>query len=235
MKEKLPAIFVLLIIIVIAILFFVFKSSDTTKENMRSSVSETGGRINRLGKLDKECSLALLNQIKYLNKEKFFKEFTFNRYKTTDELKTIPADLDVNSSKSARMFRTSIRQELKDKGVDFAGHYTIVSVGLTGWQEIYWIVDRSSGKAYEFPYAPYALDFRHNSNLLIMDSKDIILNRLNTMKVGYISPCINIDRYDIPPSEITDLRPFYFLWQNDELTLLAPKTIDPPVNRFWSN
>ncbi len=234
MKGKLPTIFVALAIFVIAILFFVFSRSNTTKENVQNSISETGGRMNQPEKLDKECSLAILNQIEYLNKEKFFEEFTFNRYKITGELETTPVDLDVDSSKSARMFRTLIRQDLKDKGVNFAGHYTIASVGLTGWQESYWIVDRSNGKAYELPYAPYALDFRNNSNLLIMDSRDIILNRLNDMKGEYISPCINIDRYDIQPSEITDLKPFYFLWQNDKLILLAPKTIDPPVNNFWS-
>lgn len=234
MRDKLTIIFVALFILVMATLFFVFKRDNITKENMQGNISELGGQISQTDKVDKECSLAFLNQMEYLNKEKFFDEFTFDRYKTTDELKMTPADLDVNSSKSARMFRTLIRQDLKDKGVNFAGHYTIASVGLTGWQESYWIVDRLNGKVYEFPYAPYALDFRNTSNLLIMDSRDIISNRLSAMKGKYDSPCINIDRYDINPSEITDLRPFYFLWQNDELILLAPKTIDPPVSRFWS-
>ena len=234
MRDKLPTIFVVLAVFVIAILFFVFGHSNTTKESVQSSISETGEQMNPPDQLDKKCSLAVLEQDEYLNKEKFFEEFTFDRYKVTGELETTPVDLDVNSSESARMFRTLIRKDLKDRGVNFAGHYTIASVGLTGWPESYWIVDRSNGKAYELPYAPYALDFRNNSNLLIMDSRDIILNRLNRMKGEYVSPCINIDRFDIDPLEITDLKPFYFLWQNDKLILLAPKTIDPPVNNFWS-
>lgn len=209
---------------------------ENIKEKAESSISETGGQMDQLNKLDKECSIALMDQTEYLNKEKFFEEFTFDRYKTTEELKTTPADLDINSSKSARMFRTSIRQDLKDNGVNFSGHYTITNgAGLTGWQNSLWIVDRSNGKAHEFPYAPYALDFRNNSNLLIMDSRDIISKHLSSMKGAYNSPCVNIDRYDIDPSEITDLRPFYFLWQNNELILLAPKTINPPVTRFWSD
>lgn len=170
-----------LVIIVIVILFF-----DTTKEKTGSSIYKVDGQTNQIDKLDKECSLTFLNQIEYLSKEKFSEEFTFDRYKTTDALKKKPADLDINSSNSARMFRTLIRQDLKNNGVNFAGHYTIASVGLTGWQQSYWIVDRSNGKAYEFPYAPHALDFRNNSNLLIIDSRDFILKRLNSMKGGMI-------------------------------------------------
>lgn len=231
MKGKLPIIFVVLVIVLITI-FFVLKKGDTTKENLQSSMPELGGWMNQLDKLNKkdECSLAILNQIDYLNKEKFFEEFTFDRYKITDGLKTIPANLDINSDRSAKEFRTMIRSELTEKGVNFAGHYSIVSVGMTGWGMNYWIVDRNNGKAYAFPYMPTFLDFKKDSNLIVMNSKDSIFSSMRATS-DYRDNCGNTGTMYL---SYTDARPFYFLWQNDKLILLAPKTIDPPVNQFWN-
>jgi len=225
-----------LIIVVMVTLFFVFRHSDnpvvTVKENIQYNVPEPGEWVDQLDKLDRKdkCSLAILNQIDYLNKEKFFEEFTFDRYKITNVSKTIPANLDINSDRSAKEFRTMIHSELVEKGVNFAGHYSIVSVGLTGWGENYWIVDRNNGKAYPFPYIPTFLDFRKDSNLIIMDSKDAIFSSMRETS-DYRDNCTTTRTMYL---YFPNVRPFYFLWQNDKLILLAPKTIDPPVNQFWS-
>lgn len=120
--------------------------------------------------IDPECVTSLLARNKYFESEKLSEIYTFEKYPTSFFLTTQPVDLDTSSSKSARMFRTSIRQDL-ERGVEFAGHYTIASSGLRSNST--WIVDRSNGRAYEFPYAPYELDFRKNSNLLI---KSFLIN-----------------------------------------------------------
>jgi len=225
----------LLVIAVIVMLFLILRGNNNpivnVKENVQYNIPEPGKWMDQLDKLERkdECSLAILNQIDYLNKETFFEEFIFDNYKIIDELKTIPADLDINSDRSAKKFRTMIRSELNEKGVNFAGHYSIVSVGMTGWGENYWIVDRNNGKAYPFPYISTFLDFKKNSNLIIMDSKNSIFSSMRETS-DYRDNCTTIGTMYL---YFPNIRPFYFLWQNDKLILLAPKTIDPPVNQFW--
>lgn len=59
------------------------------------------------------------------------------------------APVNLNSAKGARMFRTNLR-EGASKGVNFAGHYTLVAWGCgTGCQDV-GIVDAKTGTVY-FP------------------------------------------------------------------------------------
>jgi len=48
------------------------------------------------------------------------------------------------------MYRTSIREQLHDEGINFAGHYTIAAMGCGTGCSITAIVDARSGNAY-FP------------------------------------------------------------------------------------
>ncbi|MBC8031983.1 MAG: hypothetical protein H7Z16_18010 [Pyrinomonadaceae bacterium] len=60
------------------------------------------------------------------------------------------AALNLNSHPLARKFRTASREQIKEEGVNFAGHYTLVSVGCGTGCSISGMVDSRTGKAY-FP------------------------------------------------------------------------------------
>jgi hypothetical protein len=57
--------------------------------------------------------------------------------------------IDTRSHPLAHMYRTSMRQ-VADEGVNFAGHYALVSMGCGTSRSITAIIDSSSGRAY-FP------------------------------------------------------------------------------------
>ena len=177
------------------------------------------------------CAKATLAQTRYLQDEHLSDEFTFDKYKAEPRLTTKPADLDIDSNKYARAFRTVLRSELKDQGPNFDGHYSLVSVDMTYNGSSYYIVDRANGKAYIFPYsAIYSLDFKKDSNLIVMSSKKNILNDIQSDSYNSCFP----SSYDAERLYNTDARPFYFLWSNNQLTLLGPKNIVPPINELFN-
>lgn len=61
-----------------------------------------------------------------------------------------PAPLNLSSHKLARMYRTSIREQLREEGINFAGHYTVAAMGCGTGCSITAIVDARTGRAY-FP------------------------------------------------------------------------------------
>lgn len=180
---------------------------------------------------DNECANKVATQITYFKNEKLSNIFVFDKYKITEIQTTNFADLNTNSNKYANEFRTAIRGEMDAVGVNFAGHYSIVSVGMTGyWTWIYYIIDRKNGKAFIFPYGtPMQLDFHQNSNLIIFNPKDTIWSVMEQSS-DYTENCEEVDGPIWP-----DLRPIYFLWQNDKLIQLGPKDIKPIINPFWTN
>jgi hypothetical protein len=98
---------------------------------------------------------------------------------------------------------------------------------MTGWGPNYWIVDRTSGRAYEFPYKAVYLDFRPESELVVMDSKERILKAMRGMS-DYQESCAHMGA-----RRHSELRPFYFRWTGDRLEQLGPARVSPPVNEFW--
>lgn len=176
-----------------------------------------------------ECLNATKEQVEYLKNEKLSEQFTFDKYQVTSLLNSALKNLDIDSNKYARMFKTRIREELEKNGINFAGHYSIVSVGMTGWGENYYIIDRNNGEAYTFPYWAYDLMFRKDSNLIILNPKDMIFREMRSMP-DYIDNC----GYKMAESSPLVLhRPFYFIWENNELKLIGPFNIKPLINKFW--
>lgn len=140
------------------------------------------------------------------------------------------ADLDISSQYTARYFRTSIRNDMAAKGINFAGHYTIVGVGMTGWDTGYWIVDRQNGKAYVFPYRALCLKFQRDSNLIVINSNAIIRDSMP-------QPADSMDSCDkITDNDLSDgaYEPAAFLWENNKLALLWPEDSKPEINTFWT-
>lgn len=173
------------------------------------------------------CIEKIKEQKTYLQNETLANTETFEKYKTNHALSSIPADLNINSNKFANKFRTSIRLGLED-GVNFAGTYTIVDVGMTGNGSNYYIIDRKNGNAYTFPYFTDYLEFKKDSNLLIMNPKKELLGIINGAD-NESDLCFYENQQWFP-----DLRPFYFLWENNQLTLIGPQNIELPLNQFWN-
>jgi hypothetical protein len=177
-----------------------------------------------------QCARALRAQLRDLGAETLSVSFRFERYPVLSISRARQAPLDASSLRSARTFRTKLREALDTAGVNFAGHYAIVEVGMTGWGPNYWIVDRTIGRAFEFPYKATYLDFTDSSRLVIMDSKNAIMRALAQM-ADYQEACSNIGG----PLRHTDLRPFYFRWHDGRLEQLAPTGVIPPPNTFWKD
>jgi hypothetical protein len=91
------------------------------------------------------------------------------------------APLDLGSHAWARKYRTLLRQQIKESGVNFAGRYTLASVGCGTGCSITAIIDARTGRAffpkelsgwtgivgdYEIPEGEDAWTYRPNSRLL---------------------------------------------------------------------
>ena len=175
------------------------------------------------------CTRAVSDQLRELRADTLSAHFTFDRYPARSARPRRPAPLDLSSLRSARTFRTKIGEALDTAGVNFAGHYSIVAVGMTGWGPNYWIVDRRTGRAFEFPYQATYLEFAERSTLVIMDSKEAIMRAVGQM-ADLRDGCANMGA-----RRHMDLRPFYFRWTNDRLEQLAPQGVTPPLNAFWKD
>ncbi len=176
---------------------------------------------------EKECLVKVTEQKEYLNNEKFYLTYTFDTNKVPVYSGPL-ADLDTASNPTANEFRTAIRGNLTE-GINFGGKYTIVGIGMTGYGTNYFIVDRTNGKAYDFPYfAGARLDYRKDSDLIIMNPRDKLLELLS-MSDDPTKYC-----YIEQQQEFADLRPFYFIWQSNEAILLDPKNLKPKMNEFFA-
>jgi hypothetical protein len=61
-----------------------------------------------------------------------------------------PAPLNLRSHRLARVYRTLMRQQQRDEGVNFAGHYTLASVGCGTGCSVTAFIDARDGRAH-FP------------------------------------------------------------------------------------
>ena len=171
-----------------------------------------------------DCERKMAAQKEALASDRLAGTETFAKHPAKESLRGRPVDVDVSSHRYARLFRTRLRQEIAKHGVNFAGAYSLVRVGMTGWGDNWYIVDRRDGKVTLFPYFAAFLDFRKDSNLIVMNPKHAIENAMGEH---------DVDCYFLNQQEFTSLRPFYFVWENGRLVLLGPKDIEPPRNRFW--
>jgi hypothetical protein len=171
------------------------------------------------------CSRMVARQRGHLRRDTVDQNRAFAMYVVQATRLGRRAPLDVTSLRSARTFRTKLREALDTTDVNFAGYFSIVSVPMTGWGPNYWIVDRRNGRAFEFPYRATYLAFRRSSSLLVMDPKDSI----DAAKRGHPPEhqCANLGQ-----RRLSELRPFYFVWNGSQFSQLAPADT-PPRNSFW--
>lgn len=125
------------------------------------------------------------------------------------------AALNLNSHPLARKFRTTTREQIKEEGVNFAGHYTLVSAGCGTGCSISGIVDARNGRAY-FPkeftgwtsiVGDYEIPDGEEQRMFRKDSK--LLRAIGRPNIGQA----NAERHG--PSGI-----YYYAWSNNRLRLV---------------
>lgn len=178
------------------------------------------------GSID-SCQNWIRDQATYLRNERLADSLTLDRFPAKRIAPDKLAPLDPSSSRSARAFRTRVSAALDTTGINFAGAYSIVGVGMTGWGDNHWIIDRRTGRARELPYKAAYLEYSPRSSLLILNPRDSILKALRELTEP-LNACAFIG-----PHRISELRPIYFSWINDTLRQIAPTDLQPPENTFW--
>ena len=84
-----------------------------------------------------------------------------------------PAEIDFeNSIEQAWMFRTTLRNAAPE-GPNFAGHWTIVTVGCGTSCQISFIIDTLSGRVYDAPQSTLGVLHRTDSRLLIVNDPEL--------------------------------------------------------------
>lgn len=173
-----------------------YKSKEDVWEGMNQS--------DNIGNI--ECVISFWNRIE---KEKILA--TFDQYKIDEIFTDKIAPLDLDSNYIARRFKTNINNSLKN-GINFAGHYVVAEWGFTGIGSMLAVIDATNGKAYPFLYvAKHNFEYRPDSNLLILN----YLKRPQEIKE---------ETSDWLCSQyMTDVRPYYFLWEDNTFRFLGPK------------
>ena len=142
------------------------------------------------------------------------------------------APLNLNSHPLARKFRTTTREQIKEEGVNFAGHYTLVSAGCGTGCSITGIIDARNGRAY-FPkeftgwtsiVGDYEIPDGEDQRMVRKDSRLLrVIERPNIGSAGE-------ERYG--PSGI-----YYYEWSNNRLRLVKFVPVgsypeaDPPARQ----
>ena len=125
------------------------------------------------------------------------------------------APLNQQSHPLARKYRTLIREQMRDAGLNFAGHYTVASMGCGTGCSISAIIDARTGNAY-FPKQLYAwtgivgdYDPPENEDPWSYHSSSRLLRALGRENIGGVSE----ERYG--PSGI-----YYYEWKHNQLRIV---------------
>lgn len=121
-----------------------------------------------------------------------------------------PAPLNLGSHRLARMFRTSIREQLREEGINFAGHYTVAVMGCGTGCSVTAIVDARNGRA----YFPRALDgwTSEIGDYQFADGEDIRTFRTNSRLMRMVGRH-RLSAYERwGPSGV-----YYYEWKNNRL------------------
>ena len=132
------------------------------------------------------------------------------------------------SSKQVTNFKTAINNQLSSTGINFAGKYTLLSIGMTGWGLNYFLINRSTGKGIVVPYLIETVDTQKDSTLLKINPKSKEMEQTNDPENQFCGPTASnaqsADEYSF------QARPFYYIWDGTEFKSLGNSA---PVNTFW--
>jgi len=100
----------------------------------------------------------------------FGSEPTFSEFRVPVETITKPK-INLRSHPIGRRYRTQIRWTVHEKGVNFAGHFTVVTWGCGTECSLFAIVDLRTGRIWHDPelIATRSLEFRADSRLMVFN------------------------------------------------------------------
>lgn len=96
---------------------------------------------------------------------------TLEDYSITDIYKEKPKSVDISSHPEAKQFKTKLI-EGAEKGPNFAGHYTVISIGCGTMCSALWIVDAKTGRIISRLQTELGEKYNINSKLLITNPKE---------------------------------------------------------------
>ncbi len=182
-----------------------------------------GFAYRQLNSQKNKCSEPSETQTKAYKQDKLLDTQTFDKYKVPVYAGKLSSLNLETSSKEAVMFRTWINAKIEEEGINFAGHYSIVYVGMTGWGQNFFLVDRITGKGIPVSFQIRYLRTQPDSSLLIINPKDLVYAD------GQNTDC-NVTTDGNWGEFYTDLRPYYYNWNGSEFVELGNQA---PVNPFW--
>ena len=98
-------------------------------------------------------------------------------YDVSDMYRGRLSPLDETSHREAKTYRNALNEGLKE-GVNFAGKYTVVTVGCGGSCQIHYVVDRESGKVLDKLRSSIGAKFSPKSRLFVVNPPDSTINYL---------------------------------------------------------
>jgi hypothetical protein len=158
---------------------FLIEASDTTKIDFIIKKAPDRKRVSKGDTIYENEKYLILG-----DDDKTLVQGVFRKYKLRHKFSQFPVDVykgklaapNFNTDTEAYSFRTQIRNQCKDKGINFAGHYTIAKWGCGSDCQTVAIVDRLDGKIYYSNLSKinndiaYGLKCRPNSRMLILNS-----------------------------------------------------------------
>jgi len=136
---------------------------------------------------------------------------TFPEYPVLDRYSGPIAPVDEDSHGVAKRFYSYHKAAL-EKGVTFAGKYTISEWAFTGWGIMFAVVDVETGTVYPFPYT-VDWDFSYQA-----DSNLIVINPIDSMPQFTHAGDVDCNARWYP-----EMKTYYFLFENGQFKLLGPE------------
>ena len=133
---------ILVIVAVLLAIYFIYyhRPTQTAVSTPFTPVTETYLRNANI-----TCFDSALEQLRAYNTDPLA-DITFDKYKVPVYTGSLVMLNLKTSSKQIVNFKTEINEQLASTGINFAGKYTLVSVGMTGWGLNYFLIDRTTGK-----------------------------------------------------------------------------------------
>jgi hypothetical protein len=128
----------------------------------------------------------------------------FEDYPIQEDYTGKVALVDLNSYAGASTYRTRL-QEGSQAGPNFAGHYTVVTIGAGSNHQNQWIIEAKTGKILGNFLTHFGIAYRPDSNLLILNPPSDELKQLYKAH---------------PDAPLWEGKTTYLTWENDEPKVL---------------
>lgn len=163
---------------------FLFEANDTMKVDFITKGKVFKHRMSKGDTLYHDSKYLILGDRSKLTGmgvyRKYRSKYKFPMFKVQNVYKGKLAAPDFKTDPGAKLYKTQIKNQCKARGVNFAGHYTVIEWGCGTECENIAIVDRITGVIYysSMPYTQgdegfYGIKYKQDSNIMIMNSYNL--------------------------------------------------------------